>query len=107
VAELGVKIRWENSGVDEIGIVDDVPCETTSCKVKPGQIVVRVDPRYFRPTEVETLLGDASKAHKKLGWSPRTSFADLVAEMMRSDLEDAKKDELCRNEGFSVLNHHE
>ena len=75
--------------------------------MKIGDIITRVDPRYFRPTEVETLLGDPSKAKAELGWEPKTSFEDLVAEMMRSDLEEARRDELCKSEGFTVLNHHE
>jgi len=68
---------------------------------------VRVDPRYFRPAEVETLLGDATKAREKLGWQPKTSFHELVAEMVREDLKEAERDELCKREGFRVLNRHE
>jgi GDPmannose 4,6-dehydratase len=66
-----------------------------------------VDPRYFRPTEVETLLGDATKAREKLGWTPRITFDELVAEMVREDLETAKRDELVRNSGYTVMSHHE
>jgi GDPmannose 4,6-dehydratase len=66
-----------------------------------------VDPRYFRPTEVETLLGDATKARERLGWSPEISFEALVAEMMREDLKEAEKDALCRREGFNVAQRHE
>jgi GDPmannose 4,6-dehydratase len=69
--------------------------------------VVRVDPRYFRPTEVETLLGDPTKAKEKLGWTPQTSFQELVSEMVRGDLEEAKRDELCREHGFNTFNYHE
>ncbi|WP_457575801.1 GDP-mannose 4,6-dehydratase [Desulfomarina sp.] len=106
-SELGVGLRWEGEGVDEIGIVERVPDGELGCKMSVGDIVVRVDPRYFRPTEVETLLGDPGKAEKQLGWVPKTSFAELVAEMMRYDLEEARRDELCRNEGFAVLEKHE
>ena len=106
-AELGVMLRWEGFGVDEIGIVDSVPGEGTGNVMKVDDVIVRVDPRYFRPTEVETLLGDPTRAKEELGWEPKTSFGELVAEMMRFDLEDARRDELCKNEGFAVLNHHE
>ena len=69
--------------------------------------MVAVDPRYFRPTEVETLLGDPTKAKEKLGWEPKISFADLVAEMVRADLEDARRDELCKSHGFKAFDYHE
>ncbi|MGB3211898.1 MAG: GDP-mannose 4,6-dehydratase [Desulforhopalus sp.] len=105
--EIGIGIRWENSGVEEIGIIDHVDTGNDSNKMKVGEIIVRVDPRYFRPTEVETLLGDPTKAREKLGWVPKTTFSDLVTEMMRCDLVEARRDELCKSEGFTVLNHHE
>jgi GDPmannose 4,6-dehydratase len=79
IAHLGMTIRWQGIGIDEKGI-DELS----------GKVIVAVDPRYFRPAEVETLLGDASKAKAKLGWTPRTSFAELVASMAQSDFEDAK-----------------
>lgn len=106
-AELGVSLRWEGKGVEEIGIIDKAPGNIGDHGMKTGSVIVRVDPRYFRPTEVETLLGDPTKAKEKLGWVPKTTFAELVAEMMRSDLEIARRDEMCKNHGFSVLNHHE
>ena len=106
-AELGVKLRWEGSGVDEVGIVDSVPDGVAVGNMKAGATIVKVDTRYFRPTEVETLLGNPAKAKEKLGWVPQITFKELVAEMMRCDLEEAKRDELCRSEGFTVLNHHE
>ena len=106
-AELGVKIAWHGQGRDEVGVVASVPEGDKGWGMKVGDTVVRVDPRYFRPTEVETLLGDPSKAREKLGWVPKTSFTELVAEMMRADLEGARRDELCKSEGFPVLNHHE
>ncbi len=106
-AEMGVVLRWEGKGVEEVGRVVSIPENTVTGSMVPGNVVVRVDPRYFRPTEVETLLGNPAKAKAKLGWQPKTTFPELVAEMMRYDLEEARRDELCRNEGFSVLNHHE
>jgi GDPmannose 4,6-dehydratase len=92
--EVGIAIRWEGEGVDEKGY-----------DTKSGDCIVAVDPRYFRPTEVETLLGDASKARERLGWKPEVSFPDLVAEMMREDLKEAERDALCRREGFAVRRH--
>jgi GDPmannose 4,6-dehydratase len=81
-AELGMTIRWEGSGVDEKGYDG------------AGNCIVSVDPRYFRPTEVETLLGDASKAREKLGWTPKIAFMELVREMAREDLKDAERERL-------------
>ena len=106
-AEMGITLSWQGSGVDEIGVVERIDSEMIDLKVKSGQIVVRVDPRYFRPTEVESLLGDPSRAKKILGWTPSTTFSDLVAEMVRADLEEAKKDALCQNEGFNTFSYHE
>jgi GDPmannose 4,6-dehydratase len=88
---VGMEIEWQGSGVDEIGI-----------DRRSGKTVVRVDPRYFRPTEVETLLGDASKARDKLGWTAQVSFDQLVAEMMDSDLMLARRDALVAQEGYRV-----
>jgi GDPmannose 4,6-dehydratase len=93
--EIGMTINWSGVGVDEKGFDAD------------GKCIVAVDPRYFRPTEVETLLGDATKAKEKLGWVPKISFAELVAEMMREDLKAAERDELIKSHGFSTYNHHE
>ncbi len=94
--ELGISIRWEGEGEEEKGFDEHT-----------GKLIVAVDPRYFRPTEVETLLGDASKAREKLGWKPRISLDELVAEMVREDLKTAERDELCRREGFKIFNYHE
>lgn len=95
-AELGMRIEWRGAGVDEVG-VDAVS----------DRVIVKVDPRYFRPTEVDTLLGDPTKAQRKLGWTARTSFADLVNEMVATDLRIAKRDALVAREGFSTYRHHE
>ena len=93
--ELQIKIRWDGEGVDEKGYD------------AAGRCIVAVDPRYFRPTEVETLLGDPRKAHKRLGWAPATSFQELVSEMVREDLKQAQRDELVTQHGYSTFNHHE
>jgi len=94
--ELGIVIRWEGIGVDEKGYEES-----------SGKCIVAVDPRYFRPTEVETLLGDPSKAKEQLGWVPQITFDELVSEMVREDLKDAERDELCKSEGFKTYNYHE
>jgi len=93
--EIGLAIRWTGEGLNEKGF--DVS----------GKCIVAVDPRYFRPTEVETLLGDASKAKRKLGWTPKISFQELVCEMMREDLQTAERDELVKRHGFTTYDHHE
>ena len=92
--KLSLPIKWRGEGVDEVGSVED-------------RQVVMVDPRYFRPTEVETLLGDASKARKKLGWTPKISFEELVAEMVQEDLRSAERDELIKREGYKAMDYHE
>ncbi len=104
VKHLGIKLAWEGTGLDEVGRVAE-----TDDKEGPqaGDVIVRIDSRYFRPTEVETLLGDASKAKKQLGWEPKISFAELVEEMIKEDLEIAQRDAIVAKEGFKVFNHHE
>ncbi|MDG1773445.1 MAG: GDP-mannose 4,6-dehydratase [Oceanicoccus sp.] len=103
-AELGINIRWEGSGVDEVGIVESVDSVDSDLKTEQlvGKKIVKVDPRYFRPTEVETLLGDPSKAKEKLGWVPTTSFEELVTEMVNFDLDKAKRFALLKHKGFDV-----
>jgi GDPmannose 4,6-dehydratase len=93
--ELDINITWHGEGVDEVGVDDN------------GNVIVRVDARYFRPTEVETLLGDPSKAKDKLGWIPTTTFHELVAEMVREDLKSAERDELVKDHGYSAYDYHE
>jgi len=93
--ELGIKLRWEGEGVDEKGY--DVE----------GKCIVAVDPRYFRATEVEILLGDSTKARKKLGWAPKITFGELVAEMVREDLKSAERDELIKRHGYKSMDYHE
>jgi GDPmannose 4,6-dehydratase len=92
--ELGISLVWAGSGVDEVGL--DVS----------GRVIVRVDPRYFRPSEVDTLLGDASKAHTRLGWRPKYSFSELVHEMVREDLRAAEREQLLRNHGHTDHDEH-
>ena len=94
-AELGIQLRWQGEGVEEKGYDAQGHCR------------VAVDPRYFRPTEVETLLGDPTKASKQLGWQPRTTFTELVQEMVREDLKSAERDELIKHHGFRTFDHYE
>jgi GDPmannose 4,6-dehydratase len=94
-SKLGISLKWIGTGIDEKGINSD------------GNCIVAVDPSYFRPAEVETLLGDASKAKSKLGWSPTTSFEELVSEMVKEDLELAKRDEFITSKGYKALNYFE
>ena len=108
--ELGISLRWEGEGIHETGIVGGFEIEGGEGKVKvpkPGDVIVRVDPRYFRPTEVESLLGDPRKAKRKLGWEPKISFAELVKEMVLADLEVAKRDALVEKHGFRIFSYHE
>ncbi|PAO90312.1 GDP-mannose 4,6-dehydratase [Stutzerimonas stutzeri] len=100
-AELGVQLRFEGSGVDERGIVESVEGDMAPA-LKAGDVVVRVDPRYFRPAEVETLLGDPSKAKNKLGWTPEISVQEMCAEMVREDLKVAKRHALLKEHGFEI-----
>src|SRR5450830_1157255 len=93
--ELDMQINWIGEGADEKGFDSQ------------GKCIVAVDPRYFRPTEVETLLGDASKARNKLGWTPKITFDELVSEMVREDFKAAQRDELVKQHGYSTFNHHE
>ena len=87
--------RGKGAGVDEVGYDAQ------------GKAIVRIDPRYFRPTEVETLLGDATNAQQKLGWKVKTSFADLVREMAEEDFKAAERDELVKKHGFAAYDYHE
>ena len=103
--ELGITVAFQGEGEAEVGIVAKVEGQRAKCKV--GDVIVRVDPRYFRPTEVETLLGDPSKAKAKLGWVPTTSFEELVREMIESDYTAARRDSLVKLAGFQAYDHHE
>ena len=93
--QLDMKITWNGEGIAERGFDHS------------GRCIVAVDPKYFRPTEVDTLLGDASKAREKLGWAPKISFDELVREMVAEDLKSAERDELVKQHGFEAPSHHE
>ncbi|MCW5207257.1 GDP-mannose 4,6-dehydratase, partial [Desulfobulbus sp. US2] len=95
-AELGMSVSWQGKGLDEIGIEE-----------KSGKTIVQIDPRYFRPTEVETLLGDPSKAKEQLGWEPKISFAEMVQEMVVEDLKTAERDQMIRQKGYKAYNYFE
>lgn len=103
--ELGFSIAWSGNGEKEVGVVSEV--NTDDLVLRPGQQIVAIDPRYFRPTEVETLLGDPAKAKAELGWEPHISFSELVREMVQKDLEIAQRDKLCADAGFTVCAYHE
>jgi GDPmannose 4,6-dehydratase len=95
-SHMGMQIKWRGSGIDEQGL-----------EAKTGRSIVKIDPRYFRPTEVDSLLGDPSKARARLGWSSEISFDRLVKEMVDSDLEIARRDALMAREGFKTYRHRE
>jgi GDPmannose 4,6-dehydratase len=123
---IGVEIQWKGSGVKEKGVISKIRGQRSEVRgaVKPrrlksdaiasdfrervpraGDVVVEIDPRYFRPTEVDELLGDASKARRVLGWEPRISFGEMISTMVKADLEEASRDQLCKDSGYRVLNH--
>lgn len=111
--EIGVEIEWKGTGVEEKGIIKKVTSEESgvtsgeprATSLQRGDVVVEVDPRYFRPTEVDFLLGDASKAKRELGWEPRISFREMISEMVRADSEEASRDQLCRDQGYRINGH--
>lgn len=115
-AELGLSLAWQGEGLEETATVVAVDADKAALaargkaltiRVKEGDTIVRVDPRYFRPTEVETLLGDPAKAREKLGWKPRTTFEEMVQEMARHDLELALRDAVVEDAGFTSFKHEE
>jgi len=95
-AELGMKMEWQGEGLDEVGV-----------EVNSGKTIVRVDSRYFRPTEVETLLGDPTNAKEKLGWVPEITFAQLVKEMVVEDMKIAERDQFIWEKGYKAYNYFE
>jgi GDPmannose 4,6-dehydratase len=100
-SELGIEIRFEGNGVEEKGIVSAISGEDAPA-ISVGDVIVRVDPRYFRPTEVETLLGDPSKAKRELGWEPEISAKEMCAEMVAEDLKSAKRHALLKKHGLDL-----
>ncbi|RPI74711.1 MAG: GDP-mannose 4,6-dehydratase [Desulfobacteraceae bacterium] len=106
--EIGIRIVWSGTGADEAGVVDSFTADASKAGgLKKGDTVVEVDKRYFRPTEVDMLLGDAGKAKNILGWEPQISFKEMVSEMVETDLKEASRDQLCREGGFTVHNYNE
>ena len=103
--KLGITLAFSGNGTEEVGTVVTVTGDKARCKA--GDVIVRVDARYFRPTEVETLLGDAGKARRKLGWTPTTTLAELVNEMVESDYLAAKRDSVVKQAGYQAFNFHE
>ncbi len=108
---IGVKIKWQGRGIEEKGLIEDVsvpdsladlPVKNSLDRLEKGQVVVSVDPRYFRPTEVESLLGDPSKAKKNLGWEPVISFGEMVSEMVAHDLTESVREAICDRNGFPI-----
>lgn len=99
--ELGVRLSFEGVGVNEIAIVVDIE-DGKAPSVEVGDVIMKIDPRYYRPTEVETLLGDASKAKQKLGWLPEITLDQMISEMMSHDLDLAKQNALLKQHGFLV-----
>ncbi|HBN88801.1 MAG TPA: GDP-mannose 4,6-dehydratase, partial [Rheinheimera sp.] len=100
-AELGVKLRFKGDGVDEVGVVDSVAGDKAP-SINVGDVIVRVDPRYFRPAEVETLLGDPSKAKEKLGWVPEITVQQMCQEMVVEDLKTARRHALLKQHGLDI-----
>ncbi len=107
----GIEIEWKGQGIEEVGIASKIfgsdIIEARDIKIKEGDKVVAVDPRYFRPTEVDTLLGDPTKAKEKLGWEPKISFHELIDEMVKADFEMARRDYMCKMAGFKIFDYNE
>lgn len=108
---IGVKINWQGEGIEEKGLIEDVsvpdslknlPVKNSLDRLEKGQVMVSVDPRYFRPTEVESLLGDPAKAKKNLGWEPEISFEQMVSEMVSQDLTESVREAICDRNGFPI-----
>ncbi|HZO01519.1 MAG TPA: GDP-mannose 4,6-dehydratase [Burkholderiales bacterium] len=105
-SELDIALGWKGEGNKEVGCIKRASAKRWPA-LKEGQVIVRIDSRYFRPAEVDTLLGNASKAHRQLGWKPKVSFKELVAEMMREDIRLAEREQLARSHGHKIHDRHE
>ncbi|AGC50747.1 GDP-mannose 4,6-dehydratase [Lawsonia intracellularis] len=114
--ELGITLSWKGSGVDEQAIIETIDATklaqmlrrpVSEAPLKVGQVIIKIDPRQFRPTEVDSLIGDASKAQQKLGWKPMISFESMVTEMLQEDISLATRDAVCKIAGFKAFNHDE
>ncbi len=110
-SEVGVTIEWRGSGAQELGVAAEFTPTALAeasgrhmplAKIRPGDVLVSVDPAYFRPTDVESLLGDASRAREKLGWVPKVGFGELVSEMVAADLDEAVREAICRHHGYPL-----
>ena len=99
--ELGVTLRFEGRGVNEVAIIEKIEGDKAPA-LQVGQIVIRIDSRYFRPAEVETLLGDPSKANLKLGWKPEITIIEMCREMLNHDIQEARRHALLKANGFNV-----
>jgi GDPmannose 4,6-dehydratase len=99
---LGIEIDWQGSDANEVGVVKSVNGKIDGVAIKPGQTIVRIDPHYFRPAEVDSLLGDSSKAKQKLNWEPKISFAEIVSEMTEADLALARREQAMHGRGLKV-----
>jgi len=110
-SQIGITLAWKGSGIDEIGVIDSLNPERLSTagngQLKPGKALIRIDPRYFRPTEVDYLIGDPSKAKNKLGWEAKMSFDELVKLMVEEDLKEAQRDSLIQQQGYKTYNQFE
>jgi GDPmannose 4,6-dehydratase len=102
---LGITLRFSGKGDSEVATVVEVEGDKANCK--PGDVIVKVDPRYYRPTEVETLLGDPARANQKLGWTPKITLPELVKEMVETDYSAARRDSLVKLAGFQAYDYNE
>ena len=99
---MGIELAWEGEAVEEVGRVASITGDKAP-GLKVGDVIVKIDPRYFRPTEVETLLGNPAKAKEKLGWTPKITLDEMIEEMVAYDLDQAKQHALLKNSGFNVV----
>ncbi len=105
--EVGIVLKWRGEDLEEKGVIASLDLDAQPSPLRVGDVVVEIDPRYFRPTEVDTLIGDATKAREQLGWQPKVSFEKLVAEMVREDLKDAQREQLLNNKGYQTFAYNE